>query len=217
MASSFAIALSLGARLAILYEQTLLVREFVPTGRRSCLAAKRENHSRSEHLLYPTHCVTTCPKRLDAGFCIDSSKRRMIRFKPRFWAVWLWAHSSRACQTDSGREYGGFDGDTRQLAFGGNIHPSLIHAMACSDRRFLDFVEFCFEVWPHELGQAGVEAVNRVFREEAIGFEMTPFRETVKDDNGNIVEGVSAIHRVFPTFICKDSDFLHEQVVRPCL
>lgn len=85
-------------------------------------------------------------------------------------------------------EYGGFDGDTRRLAFGGNTHPTVIHAMACSDPRFLDFVEFCFQVWPHQLGQAGVEAVNRVFREEAIGFELTPFRETVKDANGNIVQ-----------------------------
>jgi hypothetical protein len=116
-------------------------------------------------------------------------------------------------------EYGGYDGDTRRNAFAGTDHPAVIHALACSDERFLDFTEFCLQVWPHQLGQPGVEAVNQFLREDGIGFELTPFRQTFRDRSGKIVQdgGSGTVEYEFPQFMRKDNEYLHQQVVRPCL
>jgi hypothetical protein len=84
----------------------------------------------------------------------------------------------------------------------------------------LDCIEFCFHVWPYVLAQDGVEAVNRILFDEHIGYEMTPFREIWTDEVSTTSSPDSDRHLLgyeFPQFIRKDSHFVHQEVIRPCL
>ena len=105
-------------------------------------------------------------------------------------------------------EYGKYHGSTGTNPFGGNKHPAVKHAIACPDDLFLDFIELCFRVWPYHLAQISVDPVNRILREERIGYELTAFRER------DTVEG---FHYELPTFIRKENEFLHQEVMLPCL
>jgi hypothetical protein len=99
-------------------------------------------------------------------------------------------------------------------------NPAFQHFMECDDPMALDCIEFCFHVWPYVLAQDGVEAVNRIFFDEHIGYEMTPFREIRSDEPSDSLTPGTGGHLIgyeFPQFIRKDSQFVHQEVIRPCL
>jgi hypothetical protein len=64
-------------------------------------------------------------------------------------------------------------------------NPITEHFLCCEDELALDFIEFCFQVSPYPLRESSVEAVNQIFRQEHIGYELTPFEEIVTDEVSN--------------------------------
>ncbi len=99
-------------------------------------------------------------------------------------------------------------------------NPVIEHFFACDDELALDFIEFCFQVYPHPLREEAVEVVNTIFQQETIGYELTPFREIVTHEKSNRLgpgTGGRLIKYDFPAFVKKDEQFVHEAIVRPCL
>ena len=101
-----------------------------------------------------------------------------------------------------------------------DANPAVAHFMHCDDPMALDCIEFCFHVSPYVLGQHGVEAVNRIFFDEQIGYEMTSFREILTDEPSDSHcpgTGGRLVGYEFPQFIRKDSQFIHQEIIQPCL
>jgi hypothetical protein len=92
------------------------------------------------------------------------------------------------------------------------------HFIACGTEEALDFIEAIFRVQPVLHVKDCVDPFNEVFQEEGIGFELTPLREN--DDGPGQIMGRPAGRRIkydFPRIIRKDAEFLHSEVIRPCL
>ena len=70
-------------------------------------------------------------------------------------------------------EYGKYHGDVRMSPLAEMSIRAETHGLSCSDELFLDFVQMCFEIWPHLLAERGVVPVNRIFQEEGIAPELT--------------------------------------------
>lgn len=66
------------------------------------------------------------------------------------------------------------------------IHPLMVHAQCCSSELMLDFVELAFRAASIWDGQQIVGEINRILREEGIGFEFSPYgrRQTTRTMNG---------------------------------
>jgi hypothetical protein len=54
-----------------------------------------------------------------------------------------------------------------------------------------------------------VEEVNHIFQDEGIGYELTPERVVEMEDGSSDKE--------YPKIIRKDTEYLHNEVIRPCL
>jgi AbiJ N-terminal domain 4 len=84
------------------------------------------------------------------------------------------------------------------------------HFQQCSTELALDFLEYLFRVDEMNQLQVLVHSVNRVFRDEGIGFELTEaVRENPEYNRSRII--------TYPTVLSKDTEYLHSEVVRPCL
>ena len=95
---------------------------------------------------------------------------------------------------------------------------ALHHFIACETEEALDFIEAIFRVQPVFHVKNCVEPLNGVFQEEGIGFELTPLREN--DVGPGQIMGRPAGRRIeydFPRIIRKDAEYLHSEVIRPCL
>jgi hypothetical protein len=99
--------------------------------------------------------------------------------------------------------------------------PLLNHFLCCPDEMALDFLELCFRT---RLGcgqQEGVTAINAIFHEEAIGYELTAWREIESDEPaklyGRIIPGGKSFRIEYPKIIKKDEQFTHAEIVQPCL
>jgi hypothetical protein len=107
------------------------------------------------------------------------------------------------------REYGELDicsdGARRTLA-----RTVIEHFYECKTDLALDFLEFLFRHPRMEPMQSFVDAVNEIFRDEGIGFELT---QAVREDP----EYERSIIVLYPIVISKDTEYLHSEVVRPCL
>lgn len=116
-------------------------------------------------------------------------------------------------------QYGGLRRPAYEAARQSN-DPVIQHFFSCRDDEALDFVEVCIQVEPLGIGNRFVDAVNTIFREDAIGYELSPLvqRETNEPAflHGRRLSG-KTIRFDFPKFVRKDESLLHEQSVRPCL
>ena len=97
--------------------------------------------------------------------------------------------------------------------------PVIQHFLSCTDEESLDFIEVCFQVEPLRLGSRFVDAINSIFREEAIGYELSPLVQHESDEPAFLYGrpiGGKTLRFEFPKFVRRD-DNLHEQAIRPCL
>lgn len=97
--------------------------------------------------------------------------------------------------------------------------PLLNHFSLCSDELALDFIEALFRTtWGCE-GQQGVEAVNQVFREEGLGYELTDWKEVeIEDASGRRGRGAGRQYQItYPRIVRKDGAVTHQLAVQPCL
>lgn len=97
--------------------------------------------------------------------------------------------------------------------------PILNHFLLCPDDLALEFVEALFRTtWGCE-GQQGVDAVNLVFREEGLGYELTDWKEVeVNDDSTRHGGRGRRAYRInYPMIVRKDGAVTHHLAVQPCL
>jgi len=114
-------------------------------------------------------------------------------------------------------EYGGLRYPGYEAARTSN-DPVIEHFFCCNDEQALDFIEFCFVAF-HNPGQQGVDAINGIFRDSAIGFELTPYVETTTDKPGNLFGRPcgNLVEVQHPKVIKRESEFLHSETTQPVL
>lgn len=98
--------------------------------------------------------------------------------------------------------------------------PLLNHFLCCPDEMALDFIEACFQTRSGCGQQAGVDLINTIFQDEAIGYELTAWREIETDEPAKLFgrpTGGKTFRIEFPRIIRKDEQFTHEEIVQPCL
>jgi len=105
-------------------------------------------------------------------------------------------------------------------------NPVINHFGLCNDRMALEWVELVFECFHYNLGDGWRQTVNEIFKQEAMGYELTPYSErTVKGPDGPAdlprirwPQGCGEwIERQYPQIIKKDEQYMHAEVVEPCL
>lgn len=116
-------------------------------------------------------------------------------------------------------QYGGLRRPAYEAARQSN-DPVIQHFFSCRDEEALDFIEMCVQIEPLRIGNRFVEGINTIFREEAIGYELSPLVQHESDEPGFLfgrrLSG-KTLRFDFPKFVRKDKNLLHEQSVRPCL
>jgi hypothetical protein len=113
-------------------------------------------------------------------------------------------------------QYGGLHADPNHRSID---KAALDHFSNCSDEHALDFLELIFHTPPFHLLAPLVGQVNKVFQDEGIGYELSPLREIDTGEPGNLY-GHPIGRRIeyeFPKVVRKDTEYLHQEVVRPCL
>jgi hypothetical protein len=102
-------------------------------------------------------------------------------------------------------------------------HPVIEHFFSCPDEEVLDFIELCFRTQTifrdNEGAKNLVVALNQIFEEEGIGYELTP---TAIIDTGRpgMLFGRPAGREIrveYPKVIKKDERTVHEKAVKPAL
>jgi len=115
-------------------------------------------------------------------------------------------------------EYGGLAAPGYEAARVSN-NPVIQHFFSCDDDMALDFLEAAFQTIGHCGGQRTVEAINTIFRDSAIGYELTPFVMKVSDRPGKLF-GINAgkeLDITYPQVITKESEFLHTDAMQPTI
>jgi hypothetical protein len=84
----------------------------------------------------------------------------------------------------------------------------------CDDERFIDFLETIFRSGVSAGLQVGVEVVNRIFREEGVGFEFTAYshRDTPTEDRRG-----TRREWTYPAAVLKADELVHTTTVMPAL
>ena len=121
-------------------------------------------------------------------------------------------------------QYGGL-AHSQYIAAEQHPNPTIQHFLCCHDDLALDYLEFfvrCRQYRP--VGQAGVDAVNSVFREEGIGYELSQWivksvAPSPSSGTGfmGMFSGTQILEIEYPRIIRKDSQFAHANIVQPCL
>lgn len=83
------------------------------------------------------------------------------------------------------REYGGLFRPGYEAARVSD-HPVIEHFFSSDEEMALDFIEMCFQVRGNCGRQKGVDAINEILRDAAIGYELTPFVEIQTNKPGNL-------------------------------
>ncbi len=114
-------------------------------------------------------------------------------------------------------EYGSFRAPAWEAARSSN-DPVIQHFFSASDEEALDFIRLCFEPF-HNPGQTGVDAINNIFRDAAIGYELTPYVQTVVDKPGSFFgrKVGQQIEVQRPRVMKRDSDLLHSETTKEAL
>lgn len=128
-------------------------------------------------------------------------------------------------------------GDLAYAAYGGlyrlpydaaqaSDHPVVNHFLMCDNLMALDFIEFVFQCFHYEGGDEWRQTVNEIFTQEAVGYELTPFVETIVKGKP-VPPGVprsragslygDRIEIQYPQIIKKDDEYTHSEIIRPCL
>lgn len=90
----------------------------------------------------------------------------------------------------------------------------LEHASHCSNERFIDFIELCFKSTSYGAGQQGVDIINHVLRDEGIGYEFSPYTETMTQIGSTQCYLTPTI---YPLATKKSDDPIHTTTVMPAL
>ena len=117
------------------------------------------------------------------------------------------------------REYGGLRASGYRAARRSD-HPVIEHFFCCEDEEVLDFIEICFQSFQNSPRQGGVEIVNAVFREDGIGYELSPWVETAIDDaeSPDVPQfGGKRIQITYPTFVRLENRLVHREIIKPSL
>ena len=98
-------------------------------------------------------------------------------------------------------------------------NPVEEHFFSCNDEDAMDFLVWCFEtcVGMHSNGKKAVDTINRIFAEEGIGYELTPYELKIDKTWPKPRKGALDASFVLPKAIRKDEATLHAEVVQPCL
>ncbi|HTV49188.1 MAG TPA: hypothetical protein VMG59_12170 [Phycisphaerae bacterium] len=115
------------------------------------------------------------------------------------------------------REYGGLMGGDQMASPSHDHHPVILHLSYCSDPQVIDFITIAFRSWNYRAGQHGVDEINRILREESIGYEFTQYveREVLSQDSSGRTRRL--IEYDYPEVIVKHEEYAHESIVKPCL
>jgi hypothetical protein len=105
-----------------------------------------------------------------------------------------------------------------------SCHPVIDHFFYCSDEEVLDFIELCFKTQTVDGDADGSErlvaALNQIFEEEGIGYELTP-RAMVDLGTASLFgrssPGLRSTRIEHPRIIKKDKRTIHEKAVKPAL
>ncbi len=101
--------------------------------------------------------------------------------------------------------------------------PALDHVSECSDKEFLDTLEILFRTESFFGGQRSVDAINEIFDEENIGYELTSF---VVLPDPSLPKGARVLHRLggprphvdaYPKVIMKSEKIIHAEAVEPTM
>jgi hypothetical protein len=115
------------------------------------------------------------------------------------------------------REYGGLRASS-YVAAQRSEHPVIEHFFCCEVEEVLDFLELSFHSFRNSPGEAGVKAINAVFREDGVGYELTPLiRVEVDNPDPNSRYGDKIIQTTYPIFIRIDGHFSHQNIIEPCM
>jgi hypothetical protein len=118
------------------------------------------------------------------------------------------------------REYGGLVQSTRAAD---RVSPNRVieHFFRCSDPQVIDFILTAFRSWHYQANQRGVDEINRILREEGIGYEFTGYvtRYVEKLDDSRLGGGRTrnVIEHDYPEVIEKHEEYTHGAIVKPCL
>jgi hypothetical protein len=105
-------------------------------------------------------------------------------------------------------------------------NPVINHFLCCRDDQALDYLEFFVRCRQYRgVGQAGVDAVNAVLREEGIGYELSKWVAKVEPAKKPMTgaglyamfAGAGTVEIEYPRIIRKDSQFTQANIVQPCL
>jgi hypothetical protein len=108
------------------------------------------------------------------------------------------------------REYGHLD-DSQVDTVSYTERPALLtHLQHCNDGKVVDFILAGFRASSYYGKQEGVNEINRIMREEGIGYEFTEYIERPGRD-------FDKPYKTFPKVIKKDNEITHREIVRPCL
>ncbi len=126
-------------------------------------------------------------------------QRTLANFEPLMMAEYGELHS------DKGSPHGG-------SLFGGGGFSDFMrvsgHFLACSTEHAIDFIEMVLNLSDWCAKNSGiVDAINRVFRQEGVGFEATRFAPIESAPNSRLVSQI----------IRKTDEVAHQQIVRPTL
>ena len=97
-------------------------------------------------------------------------------------------------------------------------NPVIEHFFSCDDEMVLDFLELLFRPF-RNLGQPGVDAINAVLQDAAVGYELTPYVQTVSDEPGTLFGRPAGkkLDITYPKAIRRDSQYLHSEATQPAL
>ncbi len=105
-------------------------------------------------------------------------------------------------------------------------NPVINHFALCNDLMALEWIEFVFQCFHYRGGDSWRQTVNEIFQQEGLGYELTPFVETiVKGDKpltgAALYTGAAGygdrIEYQYPQIIKKDDEYTHTEIVQPCL
>jgi hypothetical protein len=102
-------------------------------------------------------------------------------------------------------------------------HPVMEHFFSCRDEEALDFIEMCFRTRSLGLGneaEPAAAAINRIFEEEGIGYELTPpkWHDTGKPAQmfGHTLP-TNELRLEFPQIVKKGERTVHNLTAKPAL
>jgi hypothetical protein len=98
-------------------------------------------------------------------------------------------------------------------------NPVINHFALCPDNLALDFIEVAFTTMGGCGRQRTVDKINEIFRDSAIGYELTPYVETMGTPTKNKYggQGPTPVDIQYPKIIERGSQFLHTEATQPAL